>query len=401
MQNILSRRHRPFLSMGMYLFLIIIFFFTACSTPNRQTAVPSTPIAASSTSIVPSTPIAVSSTSIIEIDHFISTQTQSGQFSGTVLISQSDNILLAKGYGWADYGQHLLNAPQTRFRIASVSKQFTAMAILLLQEQGKLHVQDPICRYIEACPPAWQPITIHQLLTHSSGIPDYYDAFDNGQPFTRDQLIAWFKTKPLDFAPGARYSYSNSGYILLGYMIEKVSGQPYATFLQQNIFDPLQMRDTGYADNQQSPPDYATGYQQQSVKAVPDYITPGLADGELYSTIGDLSRWDQALFNQTFASASILHDMFTQQVSWGCDGSSTTQLCHGGPSGYGYGWFIFFKDNGIQRHVIDHTGEMHGFITDNLYYPDQKLTIIILSNLGTVNRHTIEDKIEQLLLPNH
>jgi CubicO group peptidase (beta-lactamase class C family) len=388
MQNIRSRWHRRFLITGICLFLILISSFTACSTPTRTITLPPSPTAAGSSTIT-------------EIDHFISTQTQRGLFSGTVLISKSDSILLAKGYGWADYDQHILNSPQTRFRIASVSKQFTAMAILLLEEQGKLHVQDHICRYIESCPPAWQPITIHQLLTHSSGIPDYYDAFDNGHPFTRDQIIAWFKAKALDFAPGTQFRYSNSGYILLGYIIEKVSGQPYATFLQQNIFDPLQLRNTGYSTNQQSPPVYATGYQQLPVKVAPNYMAPGLADGELYSTIGDLSRWDEALFNHTFASPGALHAMFTQQVSWGCGGASTTQLCHGGPYGYGYGWFIFFNDNGIQRQLIDHTGEMNGFVTDNLYYPEQKLTIIILSNQGTFNRYTLEDRIERLLLPNH
>jgi len=148
---------------------------------------------------------------ISAIDHFISSAAQRQVFNGTVLIAQNGKILLDKGYGWADQGKRLPNQPSTRFRIGSVTKQFTATAILLLQEQGKLHVEDPICLYISGCPATWKTITIQHLLTHTSGIPDYSTTFPRQQAATPAQLIAAFESEPLDFAPGTKWSYSNSG----------------------------------------------------------------------------------------------------------------------------------------------------------------------------------------------
>src|SRR5260370_8120660 len=162
------------------------------------------------------------------IDHFISSAAQHQVFSGTVLIGQNGKILLDKGYGWADQGKRMPNQPGTRFRIGSVTKQFTAMAILLLQEQGRLHVQDPICEYIRGCPATWRTITIQHLLTHTSGIPDYVTTFPLQQPASPAQLVAPFESKPLDFAPGATFTYSSSGYAILASIIDKVSGESYS-----------------------------------------------------------------------------------------------------------------------------------------------------------------------------
>ncbi len=324
-------------------------------------------------------------------DHFISSAAQHQVFSGTVLIAQNGKILLDKGYGWADQGKRLPNQPSTRFRIASVTKQFTAMAILLLQEQGKLHVQDPICDYISGCPAAWNAITIQHVLTHTSGIPDYVTTFPLQQPTSPSQLIAAFESKPLDFVPGAKFGYSNSGYVILGSIIERLSGESYSEFLQQAIFRVLRLSNTGYDQNSPSLPDHATGYKQPWVKA--DYVDMSVpyAAGALYSTVDDLYRWDAALFNRTFASGESVQQMFTPQVT-SCDELGT--ICAAPDCdaqrincySYGYGWGLGQFPVGSQYvRVIWHSGGIPGFVSLNLYYPDQELTLIVLSNLETFN----------------
>jgi CubicO group peptidase (beta-lactamase class C family) len=175
-------------------------------------------------------------------------------FSGSVLISQHGQVLLSKGYGMADRAQKTPNGPQTRFGIGSNTKQFTAAAILLLQVRGKLKVTDLICKYIPDCPSAWSVITIKELLTHTSGIIDYVNTLSDfvgyaGPPLTPLQITAHFRDLPLEFVPGTTWKYSNSGYFLLGYIIEQVSGVSYETFLQNNILTPLHLGDTGYNHN--------------------------------------------------------------------------------------------------------------------------------------------------------
>lgn len=351
-------------------------------------------------SSVPPSPTQSSAAAITAIDYFIATKVQQQQFSGTVLIAQGSRILLDKGYGWADEGQQLPNQPLTRFRIASITKQFTAMAILLLQEQGKLHVQDHICLYIAACPMTWQAITIQQLLTHTSGIPDYYDTFPQGQPVSPEQLIASFQSEPLDFAPGTRFEYSNSGYVILGSIIEHVAGESYAAFLEHAIFRPLHLEHTGYDQNAPPLPEHATGYAQPWVRAAYVDMSVPFAAGALYSTVNDLYHWDEALFTHSFASSASLMQMFTPQVTW-CDGQGT--LCTASEcaaqentcTSYGYGWFLYQEAVG-QAYVllIEHSGDIAGFVSSNRYYPDQKLTLIMLSNLETFNPHDISDFIE-------
>ena len=162
-------------------------------------------------------------------------------------------MLISKGYGLADRENDVPNAPQTKFAIGSMSKAFTAIAIMMLQEEGRLTVQDPICKYISDCPTDWKPITLHHLLTHTSGIQDYsrvdlpvINDITTCQELTLEEAIAILKALPQDFAPGAQYHYSNSGYYLLGVVIEKVSGESYENFIQKNILQPLGMSETGY-----------------------------------------------------------------------------------------------------------------------------------------------------------
>src|SRR4051812_45443618 len=195
---------------------------------------------------------------IIQAD--VSTKT----FMGTVLVARGNDVLLSRGYGSANLEWNVSNTPTTKFRLGSLTKQFTAASILLLEERGKLSVNDPVKKYLPDAPAAWDAITIHNLLTHTSGIPDFTRLPDFNSiavKTTPEQLIARFRDKPLDFAAGEKFSYSNSGYIVLGYIIEKVGGIPYAQFVQDNIFTPLQMEDSGYDFAEKIVTRRASGYE--------------------------------------------------------------------------------------------------------------------------------------------
>ncbi|HEU0292915.1 MAG TPA: serine hydrolase domain-containing protein [Anaerolineales bacterium] len=343
-----------------------------------------------------------------KIDQTLNFLTDRESFTGAVLVARNGEVLLSQGYGLADRDKNLPNTPQTKYRLGSITKQFTAMAILMLQAQDKLKVQDPVCRYIPECPALWQDITIHHLLTHTSGIPDFTDLPDyertKDTPASPLQTIARFKDGPLDFKPGEEWSYSNSGYILLGYMIEQASGQSYETFLQQNIFEPPQMKNTGYDHNNGSLATGYTGFYDHWEKA--DYIdmTIPYSAGGLYSTVEDLYRWDQVLYTEQLTSQELLHLMFTPH----------TRIPDTGLS-YGYGWVIGEMNN---HQVVSHDGGIRDFTTEfrryttnsgngpqgnNLEgfageirrYTDDKVTIIVLSNRDTTNVGTISDQIAQ------
>jgi CubicO group peptidase (beta-lactamase class C family) len=185
-------------------------------------------------------------------------------FMGTVLVVKDDHVILDKAYGFANLEWNVPNTTATKFRLGSLTKQFTAASILLLEERGKLKLDDPVKKYLPDAPASWDKITIFNLLTHTSGIPNM-TAFDNFREVMRKtqtpaDLVAGFRDRPLDFQPGEKYSYSNSGYLVLGAIIEKTSGGPYAQFLQDNIFAPLGMKDSGYDSNSALIPLRASGY---------------------------------------------------------------------------------------------------------------------------------------------
>jgi CubicO group peptidase (beta-lactamase class C family) len=309
---------------------------------------------------------------------------QRGVLSGSVLVAHN-GMVFAKGYGLADKETRIPNTPQTRFRLGSVTKQFTAMAILLLQDQGRLRVQDPICRSIPACPTDWLPITIEQLLTHTSGIPDYTNFPDFAVTWTHavtvEELIARFKDRPLDFTPGSRFRYSSSGYVLLGSIIEHVSGESYAAFLQTHIFAPLQMHNTGYDTTSPALPQHATGYYQGYVRPALYDMSVLYAAGALYSTVEDLALWDQALVQHRLISAQSLAAMFSVHVPCPPSGSPGGCLLSA-DQGYGYGWFIAAEPQGK---LIYHVGHIDGFLSYNGFYAGKNLAVVVLSNLETTD----------------
>jgi CubicO group peptidase (beta-lactamase class C family) len=365
------RHHRALLAICT-IFLIV----SACSPTAPPKVTPSS--ASSAGSLVPSTGASPTSTAISPdtvsaVDTMLANMTSQSLFSGSVLIAQHGHVLLSKGYGLADRAQKTPNGPQTRFAIGSNTKQFTAAAILLLEVQGKLKVTDRICAYIPDCPSAWGVITIKELLTHTSGIPDYVNTLPDfagyaGPPLTPLQIIAHFRDLPLEFAPGTTWKYDNSGYFLLGYIIEQVSGLSYEAFLQKYILTPLNLSDTGYNHNSNGVAiGYTDGYS--ATPAEPEDPSLPYAAGALYSTVEDMNRWEQALTTDTLLPAASRAEMFATEVA----------IPDGGPmaAGYGYG-FLIGTDSG--RPIIWHNGAIPGFISIEGRYPVDDVTAIILGN---------------------
>lgn len=293
----------------------------------------------------------------------------SKQFMGAVLVARGDDVLLNKGYGFADIEWDVPQSPKTKFRLGSITKQFTAASILLLEERGKLNVHDPVKKYMPDAPAAWDKITIFNLLTHTSGIPNFtsFPNYPSHEPFpqTPEQLVGWFKDKPLDFQPGERWNYSNSGYVLLGYLLEKISGEGYAQFVQENIFKPLGMEDSGYDSNSAVIKDRASGY----VPGPRGFVNAGYIDmtipfsaGALYSTTGDLLRWEQGLFGGKLLSLASFKEMTTPFKN-----------------NYAFGLEVRTMNG---HEVIEHNGGIEGFNTSMAYYPEDKLTVIVLANVN-------------------
>lgn len=305
------------------------------------------------------------------------------QFMGTVLVAQDGRVLLDKGYGFANLEWQIPNTPTTKFRLGSITKQFTAASILLLEERGKLKVEDPVKKYMPDAPAAWDKITIFNVLTHTSGIPnftsfpDYRDT--EAAATTPEKLVARFRDKPLDFEPGTKWNYSNSGYVLLGYLIEKISGQSYSDFVQQNIFAPLGMKDSGYDSNSSVIEHRAAGYTRSkdgTVNAGFIHMSIPFSAGALYSTSEDLLRWEQGLFGGKVLKPESLAKMttpFKDDYAFGLGVSAT---------------------NG--RKMIAHDGGIEGFNTSMAYFPDDKLVVIVLANLNGPFAGTIDHQLAQI-----
>lgn len=294
-----------------------------------------------------------------------------------VLVAQHGKILYQKGFGYANLEHRVPVTPETKFRIGSITKQFTAAAVLKLQEQGKLKVTDHLSQYFPDFPKG-DKVTIHHLLTHTSGIHSYTNKVDfmkSARVFTTaDDLIRSFKNDPYDFEPGQRWLYNNSGFFLLGRIVEKVSGKSYGDFLRQTFFDPLGMKDTGVHRWSDILAHEAAGYSFENGKLQKadnwDMSRAGGA-GSLYSTVGDLFRWNEAVFGGKVLSAPSL------KAAWTAVLTDADPKDRPKETGYGYGWGIG-NDRGLRQ--ISHSGGLHGFNTDLVRFPDQQLTIVVLIN---------------------
>jgi CubicO group peptidase (beta-lactamase class C family) len=299
----------------------------------------------------------------------ISAYSQADTFSGAVLVAVDGKPVLRQGVGLAERELGVANTPGTKFRIGSITKQFTATAILQLQEAGKLSIDDPISKYYADAPPAWSKVTLRHLLTHTSGIPTYTALpgfFDKEarQPHTPEELIKLTRDKPLEFEPGSKFAYDNSGYILLGYVVEKVSGQRYADYVQQHIFTPLGMTGSGYDDSGRLIPGRAAGYDRGPDgklhnAAFLDMSVP-YAAGSLYSTVDDMLLWDQAIYAAKLLKPDSLKAMATNY-------------------GHNYG-FGFSVDQKWGQDRVWHNGGINGFTASFQRYPKAHVTAVALNN---------------------
>lgn len=294
---------------------------------------------------------------------------------GAVLVAKGDQIIYHKAFGLHDLDNKAPLKTDMVFRIGSVTKQFTAVAILQLVQQGKISLQDEITRFIPDYPTQGKKITVEHLLNHTSGIKSYTDMPSwlpsvQEKDFTPKELIDLFKDQPMDFDPGTQYAYCNSGYILLGYIIEKVSGMSYSEYITKKVFKPAGMKSSFYENKPRPIPNWANGYQQEtSGKYLPAAIvsmTQPYAAGSLASTVEDLCRWTRAVHAGKVVSKDLLKKAHTPHI-----------LPNGANTRYGYGWIM---GNILGSPTIEHDGGIHGFLSSLIYLPKEDVCVAILTN---------------------
>ncbi|MDQ3171446.1 MAG: serine hydrolase [Acidobacteriota bacterium] len=305
------------------------------------------------------------------IDEYVSAHAATSDFSGVVLLAKDGKLLFLKSYGLASREWQVPNAPDTKFRIGSITKPFTAMLVMQLHARGELQPGDSICRFLSPCPDAWQPVTIHHLLTHTSGIRSHTSIpawqARNMAPHTADEVVGYIRDLPLRSAPGARHAYNNSGYFLLGLVIEKVTGRKYEEVLKERILAPLGMIDSGYDWPGTIIPRRASGYDGRgaTLRNTPSIDMHSVfASGAMYSTALDLLKWDQALYGETLLPDALKSTMWTPALD-----------------NYAYGWEIAAPSPKTFGHArMSHSGGINGFGANLIRVPEARLTAIVLSN---------------------
>lgn len=324
--------------------------------------------------------------------HRLSDIVTQARFQGVLFVNQANKTVIEAGYGWANHRTAQPNTLKTIFQIASVSKQLMAAAILLLQEQGALRVHDPLSRWLPECSAEWQSITVHQLLTHTSGIGHWRDfpQLSLYHPTARADLLAIFQQLPLKFAPGTAWAYSSPGYVLLAHLVEHLSGEPYARFIQRRILDPLSMTRSSVGNRSSHPDQQAVGYAGKTELPSFELDTVGIGAGDVWATAGDLGLWNQALLMpERLLTAASLALMFTSHASVPDAYSEMRGVS------YGYGWFLTQIGD---HHVCFHPGDNSGFSALNLLLPAKALTITLLANEENLDLWTLGQKIlEQAL----
>jgi CubicO group peptidase (beta-lactamase class C family) len=326
--------------------------------------------------------ISFAQTKVAQIEELISTYEAYDTFNGSVLVSEQGNVIYKKGFGMANMEWDIPNKPNTKHRLGSITKQFTALLILQLVAEGKLDLQAPITTYLPDYPKAsGDMITTHQLLTHTAGIPNYtsFDKFmedKSRNPYTPEAFVKMFSDKKLEFTPGERFSYSNSGYFLLGIIIEKLSGKSYEQMLQDKIFSPLNMKDSGYDAHAEILKNRATGYEKQGG----GYVNAGYLDmtipyaaGSIYSTVEDLYKWDQALYGTTLLPKKYMAMYFEPYIP------------AFGNAHYAYGWAVGYSKLGKSTdsiYTIGHGGGINGFNTNISRSTSNKSLVVLLNNTG-------------------
>ncbi len=318
-----------------------------------------------------------------------------GQLNGSVLVAERGTVLIDTAYGFANMELGVRNTPETRFRVASITKQFTAMAIMMLAEDGKLSIADPIAKWVDSVPPAWRAVTIHQLLRHTSGISDYEEWFGGyttqaysdymSQAHAPARIVHDAMGKPLDHEPVSKFRYSNSAYVALGYIVERASGMPYDEFLRRRIHEPLGMTRSDQDRSERLVTDRAQGYRLRPgaypvaffnglsradhLNALYQLMEPPQADAGLLTTARDLYKWDQALYGQRLVQQAALDSIFSPGIG-----------------GYSYGWFVA---TGVNGRTHEHSGGLPGFSAYIMRMPETRRSVIVLNNIehsGSIER---------------
>jgi len=353
-----------------------------CLTVNSALAQPAT--APGAAQAAPAAAIAVPSLSA-RMDRLARFYADNNQFMGAILVARGERILVNKAYGFANIEWKIANTPGTKFRLGSVTKQFTAAAILILEERGKLSIDDPVKAHMPDAPAAWDKITLRHLLNHTSGIANFTGFPDFGRTRsiaqTPQELVARFKDRPLEFEPGSRWNYTNSGYVLLGYLIERISGVSYEKFATDNIFTPLGMKDSGCDSNTALIARRAAGYTPRGGRIQnADFVhmSVTLGGGMLYSTTGDLLRWERGLFGGKLLRPETLAKMTTPVLD-----------------DYGMGVFV---RNVSGRKQVAHPGGIDGFNAYTVEVPDDGLTVIVLANLNGPATEVLATKLAAMAL---
>ena len=328
--------------------------------------------------------IAVDDAVSVKVDDVVRAQLRKQKIPGIGLgVMRDGKIIKATGYGLANVELNVSVKPESIFQTGSVGKQFTATAVMMLVEEGKLGLDDKITKYFPEAPAAWKAVTVRHLLTHTSGIADYggeESTMGKGvvnfrQDYTEDDLVRIFSAMPMDFQPGEKWKYSNTGYVILGVLIHRVTGKFYGDFLQERIFHPLGMTSTRIISEVDIIPGRTTGYRLLKGELKnQEWVSPSLnttADGALYTNVYDLAKWDAALYTEKLLKKASFDQMWTP-----------VKLNNGTNYNYGFGWGVQ-EANG--HRLLAHDGAWQGFTMNISRYVDDRLTIVVFTNLDENN----------------
>jgi len=326
------------------------------------------------------------------VAQFVRAQMEKQRIPGlTLLVSRNGEPIRLEGYGLSNVELQVAAKPETIFQSGSVGKQFTATAVMMLVEAGKIGLEDPLTKYFPEAPASWSHVSVRELLSHTGGFTDYPQDFDMRKDYSEDQLLKIVEAIPLAYPPGTDFSYSNLGYLTLGILIHRVTGEFYGDFLQQRIFKPLNMSTTRIINEADIIPNRSAGYRlDKGGLKNQEWVSPSVnttADGSLYFSILDLAKWDAALYMEKLLKRSTLQQMWT-----------VATLLDGKPNSgqYGYGWFVKIKKG---RRVVEHEGQWQGFETQISRYVDDGLTVVVLTNLGDAQPERIADGVAAIYLP--
>jgi CubicO group peptidase (beta-lactamase class C family) len=325
------------------------------------------------------------------VSAFVRREMQKQHIPGlTLLVSKNGNPIRGEGYGVSNLELNVAAKPETIFQSGSVGKQFTATAVMMLVEAGKVGLEDPLTKYFPEAPSSWRQATVRELLSHTAGFTDYPKNFDERKDYTEDELLNIVEAIPLAFSPGTNWKYSNLGYLTLGILIHRVTGEFYGDFLQQRIFRPLGMTTTRIMSEVDIIPNRSAGYRLVNGEVKnQEWVSPSVnttADGSLYFSILDLAKWDAALYTDRLLTKSSLTQMWT-----------VAALRNGQPNSghYGYGWFIESQDG---HRLIEHEGQWQGFETQICRYVNDELTVVVLTNLAEAKPDLIAHGVARLYL---